>query len=89
MKALVKEAPGEGLTLKDVRPSDRPDDVLIRVRKTGVCGTDIHIWNWDAWAARTVPTPSSPATNSRARSWSWAATSPTCGWVSASAAKDT
>ena len=58
MRALVKEAPGEGLTLKDVpTPEIGPDDVLIRVRKTGVCGTDIHIWNWDAWAARTVPTP--------------------------------
>jgi threonine 3-dehydrogenase len=58
MRALVKEAPGEGLVMRDVPvPEIGPDDVLIRVRKTGVCGTDIHIWNWDAWAARTVPTP--------------------------------
>ena len=58
MKALVKEAPGEGLTLKDVpTPGIGPDDVLIRVKRTGICGTDIHIWSWDAWAARTVPTP--------------------------------
>lgn len=58
MRALVKEAPGEGLVLKDVpKPQIGPDDVLIRVKKTGVCGTDIHIWTWDAWAARTVPTP--------------------------------
>ncbi|MBP1806552.1 L-threonine 3-dehydrogenase [Rubellimicrobium aerolatum] len=58
MKALVKESPGEGLTLRDEpRPRIGPDDVLIRVRKTGICGTDIHIWAWDDWAARTVPTP--------------------------------
>jgi threonine 3-dehydrogenase len=58
MRALVKEAPGEGLVLKDVpEPGIGPDDVLIRVHRTGICGTDIHIWSWDAWAARTVPTP--------------------------------
>jgi threonine 3-dehydrogenase len=58
MKALVKEGPGEGLVMRDVPvPSIGPDDVLIRVRRTGVCGTDIHIWSWDDWAARTVPTP--------------------------------
>ncbi|MEM9869718.1 MAG: L-threonine 3-dehydrogenase [Pseudomonadota bacterium] len=38
-------------------PEIGPDDVLIRVSKTGICGTDIHIWNWDDWAAATVPTP--------------------------------
>jgi threonine 3-dehydrogenase len=38
-------------------PEIGPDDVLIRVSKTGICGTDIHIWNWDEWAARTVPVP--------------------------------
>jgi threonine 3-dehydrogenase len=38
-------------------PEIGPDDVLIRVKKTGICGTDIHIWQWDDWAARTVPTP--------------------------------
>ncbi|WP_210529453.1 L-threonine 3-dehydrogenase [Rubellimicrobium arenae] len=58
MKALVKERPGEGLELEEVpTPEIGPDDVLIRVRKTGICGTDIHIWAWDDWAARTVPTP--------------------------------
>ena len=36
-------------------PEIGPDDVLIRIRKTGICGTDIHIWNWDDWAQRTVP----------------------------------
>ena len=38
-------------------PDIGPDDVLIKVRKTGICGTDSHIWNWDDWAARTVPVP--------------------------------
>ncbi len=38
-------------------PKSAPDEVLIRINKTGICGTDIHIWNWDDWAAHTVPTP--------------------------------
>ena len=56
MKALAKTKPETGLWL-DHRPVPEigPDDVLIRIRKTGICGTDIHIWNWDDWAARTVP----------------------------------
>ena len=56
MKALTKAKAGTGLWL-DHRPVPEigPDDVLIRIRKTGICGTDIHIWNWDDWAARTVP----------------------------------
>ena len=56
MKALVKAKPEPGLWM-EARPVPEigPDDVLIRVRKTGICGTDIHIWNWDDWAARTVP----------------------------------
>lgn len=58
MRALIKEAPGEGLSLGRVPvPEPGPEDVLIRVHKTGICGTDIHIWTWDEWAARTVPTP--------------------------------
>jgi threonine dehydrogenase-like Zn-dependent dehydrogenase len=56
-------------------PEIGSDDVLIRMRKTGICGTDIHIWNWDDWAQRTVPSRSSRATNSRARSWRSGATS--------------
>ena len=36
-------------------PEIGPEEVLIKVHKTGICGTDIHIWNWDDWAARTVP----------------------------------
>lgn len=58
MKALVKAAPGVGLEMRRVPlPEIGPDDALIRVRKTGICGTDVHIWNWDSWAERTVPVP--------------------------------
>jgi len=58
MRALTKTKPGPGLSMEDVPvPEIGPDDVLIRVRKTGVCGTDVHIWNWDEWAAKTVPLP--------------------------------
>ncbi|MEL6169360.1 MAG: L-threonine 3-dehydrogenase [Pseudomonadota bacterium] len=58
MKALVKAKPEPGLWM-DRRPVPEvgPDDVLIRIRKTGICGTDIHIWNWDDWAEKTVPVP--------------------------------
>jgi threonine 3-dehydrogenase len=56
MKALVKAKAEVGLWA-EARPVPDigPEDVLIRVKKTGICGTDIHIWNWDDWAARTVP----------------------------------
>ena len=58
MKALAKTKPEEGLWLIDAPvPEIGPDDVLIRINKTGICGTDIHIWNWDEWAAATVPVP--------------------------------
>ncbi|HVZ49848.1 MAG TPA: L-threonine 3-dehydrogenase [Gemmatimonadaceae bacterium] len=51
MKALTKATAGPGFTLKDVpEPAIRDDEVLIRVRNAGVCGTDVHIHDWDAWA---------------------------------------
>ncbi len=51
MKALVKTSPERGFVLKDVPvPTIRDDEVLIRVRYAGVCGTDVHIYEWDAWA---------------------------------------
>lgn len=51
MKALVKTAAGPGFELRDVaRPQIREDEVLIRVRRAGVCGTDVHIYEWDDWA---------------------------------------
>ena len=58
MIALEKTHPRPGLwQVQAPVPEIGPDDVLIRVSKTGICGTDIHIWNWDDWAAATVPTP--------------------------------
>ena len=58
MKALEKSKPELGLWAIDAPvPEIGPDDVLIRINKTGICGTDIHIWNWDAWSQRTVPVP--------------------------------
>jgi threonine 3-dehydrogenase len=58
MKALVKKESVPGLWLEDVpRPEYGINDVLIRVDKTGICGTDLHIYNWDAWAQKTIPVP--------------------------------
>ena len=58
MRALVKTGPGPGLELTDVpEPSMGIDDVRIAVRKTGICGTDLHIADWDAWAQRTIHPP--------------------------------
>ncbi len=58
MKALEKTHPREGLwRVTAPVPEIRPDEVLIKINKTGICGTDIHIWNWDDWAAHTVPVP--------------------------------
>ncbi|MCC7474959.1 MAG: L-threonine 3-dehydrogenase [Pirellulales bacterium] len=58
MKALVKSRAERGLWLEDVpEPECGINDVLIRVLKTGICGTDLHIYNWDAWAKKTIPVP--------------------------------
>ncbi len=58
MLALVKPAPGPGLDLREVpRPTIGINDVLIRVHRTGICGTDLHIESWDPWAARTIVPP--------------------------------
>ncbi|HLX30216.1 MAG TPA: L-threonine 3-dehydrogenase [Casimicrobiaceae bacterium] len=58
MKALAKLDPVPGLTLTQVkRPEVGHNDVLIRIRKTAICGTDVHIWKWDEWAAKTIPVP--------------------------------
>jgi threonine 3-dehydrogenase len=58
MKALVKSKSDVGLWMEDVpEPSVGINDVLIRVLKTGICGTDVHIWKWDAWARKTIPVP--------------------------------
>jgi threonine 3-dehydrogenase len=58
MKALVKSRAEPGLWLQDVpEPTIGINDLLIRVLRTGICGTDLHIYDWDAWAQRTVPVP--------------------------------
>ena len=58
MKALVKSKAEVGLWLEDVPvPEFGINDVLIEVLRTGICGTDIHIFNWDAWAQKTIPVP--------------------------------
>jgi threonine 3-dehydrogenase len=58
MRALVKSRAEPGLWLEDVpEPEHGINDVLIRVRRTGICGTDVHIERWDSWAQRTIPVP--------------------------------
>ena len=58
MKALVKKEPARGLSLEEVPvPQVGEFDVLIRILRSSVCGTDVHIYEWDAWAQRTIPTP--------------------------------
>jgi len=58
MKALVKKNREVGLWMEDVpQPTIGINDVLVRVMKTGICGTDLHIYNWDSWAQKTIPVP--------------------------------
>ncbi len=58
MRALVKAEKAEGLVMREEPvPVPGPDDILIKVAKTGICGTDLHIWKWDKWAESTIPVP--------------------------------
>jgi threonine 3-dehydrogenase len=58
MKALVKAKPEQGIWMQDVpEPELGHNDVKIKVKKTAICGTDIHIYNWDVWAQQHVPVP--------------------------------
>ncbi|HRX89528.1 MAG TPA: L-threonine 3-dehydrogenase [Steroidobacteraceae bacterium] len=58
MKALVKQAASRGIWMADIpEPTIGPNDVLIKIEKTAICGTDMHIFNWDAWAQKTIPVP--------------------------------
>jgi len=58
MKALVKKAPEVGLWMEDVpMPEVGDNDLLIKVKKTAICGTDVHIYKWDEWSQRTIKTP--------------------------------
>ncbi len=58
MRALVKAKPERGIWLEEIdKPSVGHNDVLIRVKRTAICGTDIHIYQWDDWASKTIPVP--------------------------------
>lgn len=58
MKAILKTQPGEGLELREVdRPEIRADEVLVRVRRAGICGTDLHIYEWDDWSQSRIEPP--------------------------------
>ena len=58
MKALVKRYAKEGMWLEDMaEPEVGNNDVLVKIKKTAICGTDIHIYNWDEWAQKTIPIP--------------------------------
>ena len=58
MKALVKNRAEPGIWMADVPiPTIGPNDLLIRIKKTAICGTDIHIYHWDDWSQRTIPVP--------------------------------
>ncbi len=58
MRALVKSRREQGIWLEDVPvPEIGPNDLLIKIKKTAICGTDIHIWSWDEWAQKTIPVP--------------------------------
>ena len=58
MKALVKAKAEKGLWLQDVpMPEIAPNEVLIKIERTAICGTDMHIYKWDDWAQNNVPVP--------------------------------
>ena len=58
MRALVKAKAEKGIWLEDIdKPSPGHNDVLIKVHRTAICGTDIHIYQWDEWAQNTIPVP--------------------------------
>jgi threonine 3-dehydrogenase len=58
MHALVKARSAPGIDLQEIaKPAPGPNDILIRVKRAAICGTDMHIYNWDAWAQKTIPVP--------------------------------
>ena len=58
MKALVKARPEKGLWMEKVPiPEPGLNDVIIKVKKSAICGTDLHIYEWDAWSQKTIRTP--------------------------------
>src|SRR5947207_13880267 len=58
MRTLAKTKREPGIWMAEApKPQVVPNDVLIRIRKTAICGTDMHIYNWDEWAQKTIPVP--------------------------------
>lgn len=58
MKALIKSKREQGIWLEQIdKPTIKPDEVLIKIHKTAICGTDLHIYKWDEWSQKTIPTP--------------------------------
>ncbi|OHE59411.1 MAG: L-threonine 3-dehydrogenase, partial [Treponema sp. GWA1_62_8] len=58
MKALVKREAGVGIWMQEVpKPEIGPNDLLVKIRKVAICGTDVHIYNWDAWSQKTIKPP--------------------------------
>lgn len=58
MKALVKKFKDKGLCIEDIaKPEIKENDVLVKIKKTAICGTDVHIYEWDAWSQKTIPVP--------------------------------
>ena len=58
MKSLIKLKSDVGIWMQDTpQPKCGPNDVLIKIKKTSICGTDVHIYKWDDWAKRTIPVP--------------------------------
>ena len=58
MKALVKAKAERGIWMQDIaKPSVGHNDVLIKINRTAICGTDIHIFKWDQWSQATIPVP--------------------------------
>ena len=90
MKALVKSRAERGLWLEEIaEPAIGINDVLIRVRYTGICGTDVHIYQWDTWAQKTIPVPMAIGHEFVARSSRWAPTSTISIQATSSVAKAT
>ena len=58
MKALIKERAEPGIWMGEVdKPTIKDDEVLIKIKKTAICGTDVHIYLWDEWSQKTIPVP--------------------------------
>ena len=58
MRTLAKLEGKEGIWLREEAvPEPGPNDLLIKIKKSSICGTDVHIYNWDAWAQATIPVP--------------------------------